>query len=308
MPYMIRRLGYPRFSGFGQFPTPEARRVDVLTAFPFDKHMLIPQHHQQLIALSRHILSRPAGEPVQFIMVGHTDPVGTGAYNQELALRRAAEARRQLVATLERMRPGSSRAVSVTIESRGATQIIPNSPERSRRVEIFRPAAPNGGTPAPPASVAPSIDWRRVAERGVRLIEQKAATPQTQRLQCLLRKLQNEHVNDAWIPWDYNVQQIAGGLPREMTGQQITDYLAKLMRRVRKELKRPLVANAPDDQFVMNLRRIDDEILRAIRSIYGIVNQAGHGQFHRAVWEWMRAKSDDPNHIYSCYRDYRGGP
>ena len=158
--------GLPLFSGMGQAPAAVvAAPVDVLSAFAFDSHTLIPRHHQQLIALARQVLARPAGPPVPFVLIGHTDPVGTPDYNHALGMRRAAEVQRQLLATLDRMRPGSSRGISVTVGSRGATQLIPNDAAASRRVEIVGPPPSVPALPACPHTIADAVEIEKEAAR-----------------------------------------------------------------------------------------------------------------------------------------------
>jgi hypothetical protein len=157
----------PLFSGIGEPPTAVATvPVEVLSAFAFDSHTLIPRHHQQLIALARQLLARPAGPPVPFVLIGHTDPVGTPDYNHNLGLQRASEVRRQLLATLDRMRPGSSRGISVAVDSRGATQLIPNNAAASRRVEIVGPHTSAPEAPACAHAIADAVGIEREAARG----------------------------------------------------------------------------------------------------------------------------------------------
>jgi OmpA family/Family of unknown function (DUF5995) len=127
-------------NGLGQVPA----LFDTIGGFAFDKSDLGPPQQNKIIALARQILAR-AIRAVR--LVGHTDPVGTPDYNRGLGQRRAEAVRRALLATLERMRPGSAASVAVTVESSGETQLKdrgPTEPERARnrRVEVFLPGTP----------------------------------------------------------------------------------------------------------------------------------------------------------------------
>jgi outer membrane protein OmpA-like peptidoglycan-associated protein len=126
-----------------------ARPAEIIGGFAFDRTNVAPAEHAKLIRVARLILGGARG-PIR--LVGHTDPVGTQAYNLDLGRRRAIEVQRQIVATLERMRPGSSRPVQFTIESAGETRPVSTGTTeaeraRNRRVEILLPSA------APPSPV-----------------------------------------------------------------------------------------------------------------------------------------------------------
>ena len=127
---------------------------EVLDRFDFARHTLKPFHHERLIRIARCVLaSRRSSRPIKAIrLIGHTDPVGTDLDNSRLGQLRANEVQRQLIATLERISPGSSRSLGFFAESRGETQQIPGSPERTRRVELFilTPPVPPAPAPVPP--------------------------------------------------------------------------------------------------------------------------------------------------------------
>jgi outer membrane protein OmpA-like peptidoglycan-associated protein len=119
----------------GGSPRPD----ELLSGFDFDRDQLKPQHQQQIERLARRILtSRGRPAPVSAVrVVGHTDPVGSDAYNLDLGRRRAERVAAELRAALERLRPGSSRGVAITVESRGEREATPGDLSRSRRVELF---------------------------------------------------------------------------------------------------------------------------------------------------------------------------
>jgi OmpA family len=128
-------LGHP----VGEPPPP----FEIVGGFQFDRTGIRPGEQGKLIRTGRQI---QAGSIRLVRLVGHTDPVGTPAYNVDLGRRRAIEVQRQLVATLERIRPSSSRPVQFTIESAGETRPVSTGTTeaeraRNRRVEIFLPPA-----------------------------------------------------------------------------------------------------------------------------------------------------------------------
>jgi hypothetical protein len=137
----------------GEPPVAAAPPSAVLDRFNFDSASVLPAHQSAIIALARRIIaSQGSSGPIRALkVIGHTDPRGTEAYNVELGRRRAAEVRRHLLTTLDRMQPHLQlgRLMNVSVETRGETQPIPGSPEGSRRVEVFLP------TPAPPPPPPP---------------------------------------------------------------------------------------------------------------------------------------------------------
>jgi hypothetical protein len=136
----LPHLGHP----VGEPPPP----FEIVGGFQFDRTAVRPGEQGKLMRIARQI---QAGSIRSVRLVGHTDPVGTAAYNLGLGRRRAIEVQRQLVTTLERMRPGSSRPVQFSIESAGETRPVSTGATeaeraRNRRVEIFLPST----APPPP--------------------------------------------------------------------------------------------------------------------------------------------------------------
>jgi outer membrane protein OmpA-like peptidoglycan-associated protein len=144
-------VGWPAgMHGLGQ----EVMPFDVIGGFAFDRSDVGPPQHRKIITLARQILAR-AIRAVR--LVGHTDPVGTPDYNRGLGQRRADAVRRALLATLNRMRPGSAASVAVSVDTAGETQPLargPGEPERARnrRVEVFLPPTPTPPVPQPTPS------------------------------------------------------------------------------------------------------------------------------------------------------------
>src|SRR5262245_20980418 len=71
-----------------------ARPIEIIGGFAFDRTNVVPAEHAKLIRVARLILGGARG-PI--LLVGHTDPVGTQAYNLDLGRRRAIEVQRRLV-------------------------------------------------------------------------------------------------------------------------------------------------------------------------------------------------------------------
>ena len=143
-------VGWPaRTLGYGELVA-QAAPID---GFAFDKSDIGPAQQTKIIALARQIMAQNI-RSVRF--VGHTDPVGTPAYNTGLGQRRADAVRRTLLATLDRMRPGAAASVAVSTDSAGEFQPLPGQPAAlNRRVEVILP-----GTPPPVPQPGPSPETR----------------------------------------------------------------------------------------------------------------------------------------------------
>lgn len=105
----------------------------VLSGFGFDRAELTPQHRQRIAALARQMV---AAGTTGVRVIGHTDPVGTDAYNLALGERRARQVAAALRQALEQVRPGYSRRLRFTVESRGEREPVRGSAAQQRRVEI----------------------------------------------------------------------------------------------------------------------------------------------------------------------------
>jgi OmpA family len=149
---------------FGQIPSIiGVRPTYVLDRLKFDRIQLEPFHLPLIEKIAQQVVdSQGSPTPIRSIrLVGHTDTVGSDAYNFNLALRRAQEIRRQLIVAIEKRKPGLSSSVTITPESRGEKDPLPGSPDRSRRVEVFLPPT---GIPPPPAPAAITKDFKIVVK------------------------------------------------------------------------------------------------------------------------------------------------
>lgn len=134
--------------------TPSRRlgtRCDVLDNFDFDREQIKAEHRTKLAALARNLIrSQRSRQPIRSVsVVGHTDPVGDDAYNFALGARRAKQVADELRRTLERIRPGSSRRITITTGSAGEKSPISRHAAQNRRVAICY-AAPRPVRPIPP--------------------------------------------------------------------------------------------------------------------------------------------------------------
>ena len=108
-------------------PVPEA----VVLNFERSGVRLVPESQRRMVELAARIRDWPA---VELLIVGHTDTVGDGPFNERLGLARAQAVAAEL----------ASRGVSplsLTIESRGERELLVNTPDetdepRNRRVIV----------------------------------------------------------------------------------------------------------------------------------------------------------------------------
>jgi len=122
----------------GGASVPAATPCTTLDGFPQGTDTILPAQQPILIALARRILA----ENVRNVDVtGFASNEGSDAENLALGQRRAERVTRELRATLDRIRPGSSRALTVTTRSRGESeQIAGGDRERNRRVTVCLPS------------------------------------------------------------------------------------------------------------------------------------------------------------------------
>lgn len=114
----------------------------VLDGFAYDRPGLMPHHGPFVEEVARRVVANtpPAVHTVQ--LVGHADSSGDDAYNLNLGRQRAQQVQTALVAAIERLRPGHSRAVQIVVQSLGeakpvAANTTPEGRARNRRVEVF---------------------------------------------------------------------------------------------------------------------------------------------------------------------------
>lgn len=123
-------------------PTLPTRPFRVLDNFAYDRPNVQPHHQPIIEEIARRVVAPTPPRVHTVRLVGHADSAGGDAYNLELGRRRAAEVQRALVAAIDRLRPGHSRAVQIVVQSLGearpvTTNTTPQGRARNRRVEVF---------------------------------------------------------------------------------------------------------------------------------------------------------------------------
>jgi Putative peptidoglycan binding domain/OmpA family len=137
----------------------------VLDRFAFDApkpgwlsgSALKPFHHPIVQSLAQRVVaSWDTRTPMRLVrLVGHTDPVGTNAYNLNLGGRRALEVQNALKAAIEALRPGLSAQITFIPDTEGERCPVGDNRKadgrvRNRRVEVFLRSAQTTTTPARP--------------------------------------------------------------------------------------------------------------------------------------------------------------
>ena len=122
---------------------PPPVRTRILDRFQFDRPGVQPQHRPIIEEIARAVVAS-AGTPnaIHTIrIVGHADSSGSDTYNLNLGQQRAIAVQRELVAAIDRLRPGHSRTLSIVPQSLGESRPIadnrtPDGQARNRRVEV----------------------------------------------------------------------------------------------------------------------------------------------------------------------------
>jgi V8-like Glu-specific endopeptidase len=114
----------------------------VLDRFTYDRPGLMPHHGPLVEEIARRVVANPPPVVHTVQLVGHADSSGDDAYNLDLGRQRAQQVQTALVAAIERLRPGHSRAVQTVVQSLGeakpiAANTTPEGRARNRRVEVF---------------------------------------------------------------------------------------------------------------------------------------------------------------------------
>jgi OmpA family len=313
------RMGWPAapHGGIGEiYPTQPApllgffgevgARLAVIGSFPLDSWTVQPAGHLSLIALARRIMAQG---PRVLSLVGHTDRSGTEVYNQGLGQRRADEVRRQLLATLERMSPNSSRGIQISVSSAGASQATgsgQNPPDR--RVEIFGPPSPGAPPPPRPPSIQvppppQPVPLEEAVSRSRAVI---AASPmpveQKNRLTCMLAIIQRPEVDDRFV--NGHNKDIFRMLTGDLSDQQIGLLLHS--NRVRRDLAKPWFGPGASDQKVAEvLDLLDQRIMQGIATLrrHRDTEGATMSIAMRKVAAWVTASQRNPKSIYSCFAE-----
>ena len=100
--------------------------------FAFDSTAVQPQLQGELAAVAAHLNRYPNSTVV---VVGHTDNIGSAAYNRDLSRRRAAAV--AAILTANGVSPGRIQTVGMGEDQPIATNITPQGRAQNRRVEIL---------------------------------------------------------------------------------------------------------------------------------------------------------------------------
>jgi hypothetical protein len=235
------------------------------------------------------------GSPsIRVCIVGHADQ--DWRENEiDISSQRAVEVMNELTRAISN--PSILSKINWKLVCAGKDNLLvpPNKPlaqrVRNRRVEIFVATTP----PPPPP---PSFNWREATKRGLELLKkQPLPARQTKRLQCLLQKLLEPNIIDAYLLYDYNVRQQVACVSAELT--------IKLLQNLKVDLARGGVFSpeVSDSQFIKNLATIDYNIVEGIRKIdeHLKVNGIATHCFKRRMNQWIAASQQNPKSIYWCY-------
>jgi outer membrane protein OmpA-like peptidoglycan-associated protein len=125
-------------------PRPGIRANVILDHFDFDRAIVKPGCHTLLVKdIARRITqSQSSTRPIcSVLIVGHTDPVGSDAYNLQLGKRRAAAVADALCKRLRSLRPKLACSIKFKLATCGERR-PKGIPGLDRRVEVFFPAPP----------------------------------------------------------------------------------------------------------------------------------------------------------------------
>jgi outer membrane protein OmpA-like peptidoglycan-associated protein len=131
--FPVQERGLPKP---GATPPPE-RAVELNVLFPFDSAAILPKYHAALNKLGT-VLTEPQYSAYRIQIEGHTDAVGSEAYNQTLSERRAASIKEYLV---QQFHIDPTR---LTVKGMGEEKpVMTNDTEagrsKNRRVEVVNP-------------------------------------------------------------------------------------------------------------------------------------------------------------------------
>jgi outer membrane protein OmpA-like peptidoglycan-associated protein len=146
---VVRRyihVPYPRYyPDYGPPVVSRKRPAVVLSGFVFERASLRRHHLPQIRRIAGRIVDswRGGDRPIRSLRIlGHTDNRGSARFNRRLGMQRARAARDRLVREINRLRPGLTSRITISLRSLGETRPIASNRSsagraRNRRVEIF---------------------------------------------------------------------------------------------------------------------------------------------------------------------------
>lgn len=231
-------------------------------------------------------------------IVGHADKDWQGPKKEmEVSFRRAMAVQKALTAAVRelwerrKMGPPPQGGVEWQTQGKGAKEMIARPYSAvNRRVVV---TLIRNGPPIPPP-----FNWREATKRGLELLKkQPLPARQTKRLACLLQKVLEPNIIDAYLLYDYNVRQQVACVSAELA--------IKFLKNLKVDLARGGVFSpeVSDSELIKNLATIDYNIVEGIRKIdeHLQVNGKAADCFKRRMNQWIAANQQNQKSIYWCY-------
>jgi hypothetical protein len=141
-------------------------------------------------------------------------------------------------------------------------------------------------------------DWRETADRALGLLDGSDDA----RTICMLKKIKDDGTDDRFVSDYYNVQQTAGGLPEDVSFDSFVDMISsKLRDQLGKDSLYP--SDISDDDLRSGVRTYDNVIRRIFGFLNANVHQAGAGEAHKQLWNYILDQTKVSSSLYSCYSD-----
>lgn len=276
-----------------------------LRGFPFAKATLTEEHERLIASLAREIVRSWYSRRIvtKIVVQGHTDPVGTRAYNLDLGRRRAqavAARLKELVAQQAgRLPVGTVERIEYVIESYGEDRPFSTRLHTlNRRVEV---TVYRDYTPPPDPLV---LD--EVIVRVTPLLSSPTLTPEAvKRLKCVLAKIKQPGMDDRFAT-DTQVFLIK----RDNQMPRPEEWSRVLSRLLHPDLFGPQV---PEDRLTTNLRLLDEDIAGGIVKMSQIIAYASGAEWGLGLLAlpkafkqfnaWIIDRLKDQASIYSCYAE-----
>lgn len=240
---------------------------------------------------------KPGCFPITKItIVGHADrDVRRGPkFEVDISKERATAVKRALNIVINTRQKGLVGKITVVSGGVGAKELVVPNARTERQQALNRRVVvtlePNN------QPVPPPFNWRDAARRGLNLLKRSFISPnQKNRLTCLLQKVLEPGVVDAYVIYTWEIQQQVAPLPAKQ--------LLKFLQHLKVDLGKrdnfgPTVS---DVLFMDNLVQLDVAILYAIDKLNEQVHQVAPDRFKLQLWRWILDRQRDPKSIYWCY-------
>lgn len=235
--------------------------IAVVGGFAFDRAAVRGPDAGKVEEVARRVVASFRGsQPVSTIrLVGHTDPVGSAAYNHRLGTRRAIAVRTILVRAIDRSAPGLSTRLAFVVASAGETRpVASNRSARgrmlNRRVQIFLSTAP-----APPVPTAPPVRAKIPSpEEAARRV---VPEPRPETLEERLDRLLKTHPGLEKTPGTPLGKAILAKLDAELARRKVPGFARRAILRA--------VGSGSEEllEQVMGMAGLDAETKEAVRQV-----------------------------------------